>query len=200
MAVDSFKLVLNEIALVHHHFAGMLDTGFLIFARMMGFALIAPVLGRKDVPFTMKLSTALLLTIIMVWAQPAHPAESGMISSDNVIWYTMQIMSNVTVGLLIGFIGAVIMEAVSSAGSLMNNQIGLSSAMMFDPSTRQQVALLEKLFAFIGLMLFFQLGGGFIGSSRRSTTALRCFRCTPSSRTLREKSTWTTWCRLPAMR
>lgn len=159
MAIDQFSVVLREVMLIHKAYTGVIDTGFLIFSRILGFILIAPVLGRKDIPFNIKLSFALVLTFVMVWLIPAGPAQSSIINGENTLQYVLQIFMNVTVGLVIGFIAAAIMEVIGSAGSLMNNQLGLSSAMMFDPSTRQQVALTEKLMTFMGLMVFFQMGG-----------------------------------------
>lgn len=160
MAVDQFGVVLNQIHVIHHQFAHIVDTFFLIFCRLLGFMIIGPVFGRKDIPFTMKTGMALMFSWMLVWTVAADPAQSGLINSvDNLHWYLLQVIVNATVGLFIGFVATTIMEAVNAAGSLMNNQIGLSSAMMFDPSTRQQVALTERIFSFIALMVFFHIGG-----------------------------------------
>lgn len=159
MVADSFNILLNEIALIEKQFHALVDTGFLIFSRMLGFVLIAPIFGRKDLPFTVKVSIAIMLTCILVWTFPAGLAHTKIIAADNTMWYGLQVFMNTSIGFLIGFIATTIMDTINAAGSLMNNQIGLSSAMMFDPGSRQQVALLEKLFAFIGLMVLFYIGG-----------------------------------------
>ncbi len=160
MATDQFGPLITQISVVHHYFAMVVDTGFLILCRLMGFMLVGPVFGRKDIPFPVKLGIALMLSAVLVWTFPVTPAQQKLIDTENSMpWYLLQIFLNVSIGLFIGFIGAAIMEAINSAGSLMNNQIGLSSAMMFDPSTRQQVALTEKIFAYIGILIFFQIGG-----------------------------------------
>ena len=159
MAADAFSTMMGDISTLHKVFHGVFDTGFLIFSRMLGFILIAPVFGRKDVPFNIKMGFCMMLTWVLVWIAPAHMAQRGWVNSDDLWWYLMQVFMNVTVGTFIGFIAACIMEVINAGGSLMNNQIGLSSAMMFDPSSRQQVALTEKLFGFIGLMVFFHIGG-----------------------------------------
>lgn len=159
MITDHFGRFMMEIASLHHDFAGMIDAGFLVFARILGFILIAPLFGRKDIPFTIKMGMALMLASVLVWLQPASPAHGGLVSSENVIWYTVQIIVNVTVGMFIGFIATMILETVSAAGFLMNNQVGLSSAMMFDPGSRQQVGLTERLLSFLGLLTFLEVGG-----------------------------------------
>lgn len=156
---DYFSGALQNMAMFAHQFAYIEDLGLLIFARLMGFMMVAPVLGRKDIPFPIKMGFALMLTAVFIPVLPLDAAKNGGISSDNILWYVLQLLMNATVGLFIGMIAAWIMEAVNAAGSMMNNQIGLSSAMMFDPSSRQQVAILDKLFGFIGLTVFFQIGG-----------------------------------------
>jgi flagellar biosynthesis protein FliR len=159
MAIDQLSYLLNEIAAIHKIYEAVVDIGFLIFSRILGFMMVAPIFGRKDVPFNMKIGIAMMLTWVLVWLQPLDAHNQGLLSSANIIWYLLQVFMNIVLGIFIGWIGACIMEAINSAGSLMNNQIGLSSAMMFDPSTRQQVALTEKIFGFVALMLLFHIGG-----------------------------------------
>lgn len=159
LAADSYTVLLNEIAVVSKQFHVFVDAGFLIFSRMLGLMLVAPVLGRKDVPFNIKVSFAMILSVVLLWTIPIPKEISHSMLSDNVLLYCLQIGINVTIGLFIGFIAATIMEAINAAGSLMNNQIGLSSAMMFDPGSRQQVALMERFMGYIALIVFFQIGG-----------------------------------------
>ncbi len=157
MIPDQFSLLLKDIATLHHAYAAVIDTGFLVFARMLGFVIVAPILGRKDVPFTVKMGIALLMSGILLWTLPG--GQAGFANSNNPMWYTLQIFINITVGAFIAFIASVIFETVSSAGSLMNIQIGLAAGMMFDPGTHQQVPLTEKLFSFIAVVIFFHVGG-----------------------------------------
>ncbi len=154
-----FGGLISQIALLHHQFGAIVDTTFLVFCRMLGFVMVAPILGRKDIPFNIKLGIAFLMSFVLAWHLPGDPIHNRAVTMLDLFPYLIQIFANITVGLLIGFIGSMIMECINSAGSLMNNQIGLSSAMMFDPSSRQQVALTEKLTGYIGLMVFLHLGG-----------------------------------------
>jgi flagellar biosynthetic protein FliR len=157
MAADSFHILLQSVYSLHHEFARMVDMGFLVFARLLGFMLEGPALGRKDIPFTVKVGISLLLTVILIWVLP--PTNPTLIQSDNWWIYTVQVGINITIGWVIGFLGATVMDTISAAGYLMNNQMGLSSAMMFDPSTRQQVGLTEKLLSMVGLIIFINMGG-----------------------------------------
>jgi flagellar biosynthetic protein FliR len=66
---------------------------------------------------------------------------------------------NIIVGALLGFMADMILQAVYAAGSLMTNQIGLSSAMLLDPSSGKQSMIMESLFGYLTTMLFIYLGG-----------------------------------------
>ena len=159
MLADHFATTMKEIAGLYHMYAALLDVGLLVFARLMGFILLAPIFGRKDIPFTIKMSLALALTWIILPQIPAHLPAKTLAALDEPVIYSIQILINITIGAIIGFIADCILEVINSAGDLMNNQIGLSSAMLFDPGRGAQVALLDKFFSFLGMMVFFELGG-----------------------------------------
>lgn len=42
---------------------------------------------------------------------------------------------------------------------MVNMQMGLSSAMVLDPTTSSQVSIVGKCFQLLGLIIFIQLGG-----------------------------------------
>jgi flagellar biosynthetic protein FliR len=147
--------VLASMDALFRVYGGWLNAWLLIFARVLAFVQFAPVINRKDIPFNIKLSLALYLTSLLVWVVP-HP---GSALNPQGLELGIMLFMNVLVGALIGFIADLVLQTVYSAGDLMNNQIGLSSAMMFDPGARKQIALLGTLFVFIGGMVFLELGG-----------------------------------------
>lgn len=159
MLPDGLHTLLQQVTVFHHAYMAVIDIGFLVFTRLIGFFLVAPIFGRKDLPFALKISIAMALTATLITIMPITPAQRALVNSEDIFNYTVQIIVNVTIGYLIGFIAAVILEALSAAGALMNNQIGLSSSIFFDPATRQQVAVMEKIFSFIGTVVFLELGG-----------------------------------------
>lgn len=160
MASEQSLIVLNNLGQFVHQYGQIIDMGFLVFVRILAFTLAAPVLGRKDFPFTFRLNLALLMTVFLMSFVPMHQQHLGAINSDTQLGhFVILIFTNAAIGFLVGFIGNIILETITTAGSLMNNQVGLSSAMMFDPATRQQVTILDKIFSFIGIALFFHFKG-----------------------------------------
>ena len=125
----------------------------LIFARMLGFVFQAPVLSRKEIPSLIKVSLVLLLTISFV----------GLLRPTAVVPKNPELIVllivNFVVGALIGFIGKVILIAIEAGADMINMQMGLSSATVLDPSSNQQVSLIEKIFSTLGVLIFINLGG-----------------------------------------
>ena len=129
-----------------------LGAGLLIFARLMGFIRFAPVLNRKEIPGMIKLSFALILTIILMMTVKTGPIPSG----TSLI---LGLILNIAGGMLVGFIANCIVLAISAAGDMINMQMGLSSAMVLDPTVGTQVSILGNFFGLLAVILFIDVGG-----------------------------------------
>ncbi len=144
----------NAISLFKYfpEFNAGLAAGLLIFIRFLGFVVTAPIFSRKDIPFFVKISFTLIMTVVFVGilSPKAPPQDSSLILS---------LVLNFAFGALIGFIANCIFLTISSAGDMINLQMGLSSAVMFDQSTAQQSSLLSKFFLLFGTILFINIGG-----------------------------------------
>ncbi len=129
-----------------------LGAGLLIFARLMGFIRFAPVLNRKEIPGMIKLAFALILTIILMMTVKTGPIPSG----TSLI---LGLILNAVGGMLVGFIANCIVLAISAAGDMINMQMGLSSAMVLDPTVGTQVSILGNFFGLLAVILFIDVGG-----------------------------------------
>lgn len=129
-----------------------IPAGILVFARMMGFILLAPVFNRKEIPSMVKVGFVFILTITLttVLRPTAPPAGNSIILS---------IILNFAVGAMIGYMARLILVAIDAGADMINMQMGLSSAMVLDPSSQTQISILEKLFSLFAILLFIQLGG-----------------------------------------
>ena len=129
-----------------------LGAGLFIFARIMGFVRFAPVFNRKDVPGMIKLAFALILTIILMMTVKTGPIPSG----TSLI---LGLILNIVGGMIVGFIANCIVLAISAAGDMINMQMGLSSAMVLDPTVGTQVSILGNFFGLLAVILFIDVGG-----------------------------------------
>lgn len=130
----------------------MLATGIMVFARLIGFIRLAPVFNRKEIPSLVKLAICLLLTLIIT--PFVKPASILVMNS-----FILSIILNIVVGALIGYMAQLILLAVEAGADMINMQMGLSSAMVLDPTTSSQVSILSKIMALLGIILFIHLGG-----------------------------------------
>ncbi len=129
-----------------------LAAGIFIFARLLGFFRMAPVFNRKEMPGMVKLGLILLITIVL----------TGIVKPDVTIIkesFALSILLNMVVGALLGYVAQLILLAIDAGGDMVNMQMGLSSAMVLDPTTSSQVSIVGKCFQFLGLIIFIQLGG-----------------------------------------
>lgn len=153
-----FNVVLETFMLIYKKFGPYLDGLLLLFFRVFGFMRTAPIFNRKNIPVIIKSCMALFFAIVLSWLVKPAP-HSPMLDGDNYTLYLLQLFMNITVGALIGFTANLILEVIYVAGNVMNNQIGLSSATIMDPSNGTQSMLLETLFGYITISIFLYLGG-----------------------------------------
>ncbi|MEB3245292.1 MAG: flagellar biosynthetic protein FliR [Vampirovibrionales bacterium] len=160
----AFEAALGELWSLYGRYGATLDTFLLVLARVLGFVTNAPILGRKDFLFFGKLTLSIMLSVMLTTALAPKGASALMSASDGMVHSTLAVFlmvlaTNAVIGAILGFIINMLFEVITSAGDLINSQLGMSSAMMFDPSARRQVMLLEPLFGFIALVIFFEIGG-----------------------------------------
>ena len=129
-----------------------LAAGIFIFARLLGFFRMAPVFNRKEMPGMIKLGLILLMTITLT----AVVKPEVTIIKDS---FVLSILLNMVVGAILGYVAQLILLAIDAGGDMVNMQMGLSSAMVLDPTTSSQVSILGKCFQLFGLIIFIQLGG-----------------------------------------
>lgn len=129
-----------------------LGAGFLIFVRILGFMRFAPGFNRKEIPSMVKIAFALTFTLILtsVIKPTMPPADASIIYS---------IVLNYIFGALLGYIGYCILAAVDAGGDMINTQMGMSSAMVLDPTSSTQVSIMGKFLGLLGVIIFINLGG-----------------------------------------
>lgn len=129
----------------------MLGAGIMVFARLIGFMRLAPVFNRKEIPAMVKLSLCLIMTIVIT-----PFVKSNLMLMDS---FFLSILLNIVVGAIIGYMAQLILLAIDAGADMINMQMGLSSAMVLDPTTSSQVSILGKAMSLLGILIFINLGG-----------------------------------------
>ena len=131
-----------------------LEYFLLVFARIATFVFAAPFFSQKGVPKTVKIGLSVFIAYVMyAFIQPhVYPEYSS------VFGYSVIIMKEVAVGLFLGAGAQLCTSIVLFAGRIIDMEIGLSMANVFDPTTNQQSSITGVLLQY-GVMLILYITG-----------------------------------------
>ncbi len=129
--------------MIDYHFSyGDLEIYLLIVVRIMSFIYVCPFFGGNQTPNTVKIGYGLLLSILLYGSVPFYPPDYNTVAG-----YTVIVLKEVMVGLLIGFSVTLCQQIAAFAGTVVDMQIGLSMVSMMDPATNQQVTITGSLYS-----------------------------------------------------
>ncbi len=129
-----------------------LGAGIMIFVRLIGVMQFAPPFNRSEIPAMIRISFALVMTIILCTIMKPAPVP-------NHTSLFLCILLNFSFGFIIGYIVNCIIAAISSAGDIINSQIGVSSATVLDPTSGTQTSLMGNYFTILAVIVFMNIGG-----------------------------------------
>ncbi|MDX1920571.1 MAG: flagellar biosynthetic protein FliR [Candidatus Caenarcaniphilales bacterium] len=133
-------------------FDSWLASFILVFARVLGFVHIGPAISQTSIPMLVRIGFAFLLTIVISSVVPAAPKD---MNSYN---YALSIVLNLLAGMFVGYLTRLVLDIVQVAGEVMDNQLGLNSVSLFDP-TLGQTTTLSLFFRTFAVVLFLYCGG-----------------------------------------
>lgn len=131
---------------------------FLVLMRMSGFIFLNPVLGRRNIPAMLKTGLTFGLAII-VYSTARAQGVTVDIDADSSLIFGFSILKEFVVGYLFGFIMILFDMVMTFAGTVIDFQIGISMAMIYDPQTGSQIALSGNILQIFYLLLFFAVDG-----------------------------------------
>lgn len=120
----------------------------IILVRVSSFVFIAPFFSHTSFPARVKVSFSILLTVLLFYSMPVVELQYG-----TVLEYSIIIIKESVVGLLIGFSAYICSSIIHFSGKIIDMEIGLSMSQVFDPTTRIQTGLTGSLYSYL-LMLF----------------------------------------------
>jgi flagellar biosynthetic protein FliR len=142
--------------------AGWLVAAFLLSVRLGALALVAPPLGGRMVPPTVRVA------IVLGWAAvlaagavgaplPALPGSAGGVPPLGAL--LAAVASEAVLGAVMA-LGLNMAFAIFTFGArLVDVQIGFGMGQVFDPATQQQLPIISAIFAQVALVGFFLLDG-----------------------------------------
>ncbi len=126
----------------------------LIFVRMTGLFVIAPIFGR-NMPAYIKIGIALTTAILMA----SVVKVDNIIEINGYLLYAFYIIKEFIVGLVIGFVSYALFTSIYIAGQIIDMQIGFGMVNVFDPITNIQVPITANLYYMVAMLIFLATNG-----------------------------------------
>ena len=123
----------------------------LAFARIGAMVMLLPGLGEQNIPVRVKLSIALLLTLIIL---PLHRA-AYQVDLQSMAALMVLMVHEIVIGIVLGATARVTLSALQVAGSVIAQQMGLGFVQSVDPTQGQQGVLIGNFLTMLGVTLLF---------------------------------------------
>lgn len=132
--------------------SGVILTYLLVFSRVGTMLMLMPALGEGGIPARVRLVLAMAVTMAMAPSvQHNYPQTAPTGEMQLMLWVAQE----ATAGLLIGGMSRIIMGALTTGGSLIATQTGLSYAQTVDPTQHEQGAVIGNMLSLLGAVLIF---------------------------------------------
>jgi flagellar biosynthesis protein FliR len=126
-------------------------TFMLVFARIGAMVMLLPGFGEANIPARIKLSIALLLTLIIL---PLH-RSAYQVDMSSLAPLVVLMLHEIVIGIVLGATARVTLSALQVAGSVIAQQLGLGFVTSVDPTQGQQGLLIGNFLTILGLTLLF---------------------------------------------
>ncbi len=156
----------------------------LIMVRMFAMFAVAPMFSSGVIPFRIRAATAVYVTVAI------FPMVANYIGDipESMFDYSMMVLSEALIGILIGFMMSIIFAAFQLAARFFSFQMALGIAEVIDPFSEVGITIVGQMWTIMGLMIFIAIGGPhlMIIATYDSYRAVRLFQIVANSKTMFE--------------
>jgi flagellar biosynthetic protein FliR len=122
----------------------------LVFARVGTLVMLLPGIGERMIPGRIRLSFALFLALLILpIARPLIPPAASPAALIGIL------IGELAVGFVLGLAARMVVAAMSMAGTVVAQQLGLSFATTVDPTQGGQEASISNFLTLLGVTLVF---------------------------------------------
>ncbi len=130
---------------------GLAAAFLLTFARVGTLIMLMPGVGEQLVSARVRLALALLVTLVLFpVVRPMLPAVNGTLAPPVLVGL---LFSEILIGLTLGLCVRMVLAALTTAGNVISQQLGLSYAMTVDPTMGGQQAAVGNFLSLLGITL-----------------------------------------------
>lgn len=121
--------------------------------RISAWLVVVPPFSSRSIPSMAKVAIAIGLAFTVAPAATSTSVPTGTTE------LAMSILTQVAVGLAMGFLTSLLFQAIAAAGSLIDTFGGFSMVQMFDPSNMTTNTVFGRVHSMLTTMLLFATGG-----------------------------------------
>ena len=125
-----------------------------ILMRMSGFVLFSPIFGRNGFPAVFQAGFIGMLSMVTL-----NLYGGGVPLPENLLVFAVKLLAELSVGLCFGLVMRFFFYIAEQGGEIVDSQMGLSMARMYDPSSQTQMTVTANLYNTMMLLLFFTENG-----------------------------------------
>lgn len=125
-----------------------LEFYLLILMRVAGLVMTAPFFGYSAVPMRVRAALSVFLTLVVIQTVPVITLQYS-----GVIGYSVLIVKETMLGVTMGLMCTICFYVINLAGQLMDMEMGLSMANMFDPMTNMQFSVTGNLYNYLLMLM-----------------------------------------------
>jgi len=126
----------------------------LVLFRCIGFIMLTPILGRREIPPQGKIGAAALISFIVLpmITMPLHDEYTlGVIVT--------LVLREVTIGISMGYITFLVFSALYVAGQVIDMEMGFGIVNVMDPQSNTQVPIMGSFYHILALIIFLTVNG-----------------------------------------
>ena len=131
-----------------------LEYFLLILVRVSCFVYVAPFFSMKNTPANLRVAISFFTSLLLY--QALTPAEAVTYSS--LAGYTVIVLKEALVGLLIGLAANICTSIVNFAGSIADMETGLSMVTLMDPTSRESTSITGALYQYVLMLMMIATG------------------------------------------
>ncbi len=126
----------------------------LIMMRVSGFVLINPIFGRRGIPGIVKAGLIMALSIFLFNLPNQEVVEVG-----SLLEYIVLLLKEFVIGYVVGFVISLFQYIIVLAGGVIDFQMGLSMATIYDAQSNSSLALSATMLNIMFMLVFFAIDG-----------------------------------------
>lgn len=132
---------------------------FFVLVRVSSMLLFLPIFGDRSIPPSVKILFGLAFSCVAYPIAMARGIQVDMSVLDSTMKTAWAVMSELGFGMMVGFVGRWIFDAVQFAGHFASTSMGFSMASVLDPHTETQTMAYAELQYVMAALLFLGLDG-----------------------------------------